>query len=641
MLAWLTTGAAHGAHERQHLVGMLVGALAALAGAELDAQAVRMTTGVPTVAQRPTAAESIAYRRRAQGAQRDFERARRAGMPVLDGYGGTRCDVTLGRMCYWHDEERPRIHESAPVRRARERLITRLGESAERIPSDEWVVGQRVRYLVEQGRAGDGVLVAEGCVARALVQDRTEGRDEREQERGMGEWEGGGRGEAGESAGRSGQAVSSSLTRWCEALDGFAHHVAGEFVEAELAFARSLDAMSDAERCAWNDISLLLDGVRAKRYRALGCGTREAFERRFWALTRPLYVLDANDARTEFLARRVMARLERDARDAHDMVWGDDRLELLLRYGWETEWGRTSPSMSDPSRVRILGFEPSPAFEFPPDDRAFADPAHAADYGWSPRNQTAYTRYAPRYASAFTAPPNQVAFFRRGDSAIVVAALDLRRDSLFQRDSIDAALAILADSSDSAAVVRVRDASRAVRMVARSHWGAALVSVEALDTVLRHAARARHGAWPPDTSIRAPLAISDMLVLEQATPLPDSLEDAVPMSRGDLRASVLERLGLFWELYPLAVDTVVRYTLTVKPLDEGSFHRLARRLGLARRLKPVHMQWEEPLAQHRAFVPRALAIDVSALPAGRYAIEIAAESAGTRASARREIRLWR
>jgi hypothetical protein len=134
-----------------------------------------------------------------------------------------------------------------------------------------------------------------------------------------------------------------------------------------------------------------------------------------------------------------------------------------------------------------------------------------------------------------------------------------------------------------------------------------------------------------------------VLLLERADALPDSLPDAIPLARGTMRARAAEPLGVFWELYPstTAADTSVRYTVTVRPLDDGLLHRLGRALGLARAREPVRLAWEEPLDHTRPLVPRALSIDVSGLPEGRYALELAAATADARAAARREIEIVR
>ena len=70
---------------------------------------------------------------------------------------------------------------------------------------------------------------------------------------------------------------------------------------------------------------------------------------RLWKVSQPLWSVRGNDLRTEHFARLTMAELLRTSRYPHDMPWGDDSKELLVRYGWETGWSRDVPSASSPT----------------------------------------------------------------------------------------------------------------------------------------------------------------------------------------------------------------------------------------------------------------------------------------------------
>src|SRR6476661_961767 len=73
---------------------------------------------------RPTAdavADSVRDARRARNEQASFERARRAYLPSGDG-GGGRCDVHVGRFCWWADDTRPDLPPEAPAVVARRYL---------------------------------------------------------------------------------------------------------------------------------------------------------------------------------------------------------------------------------------------------------------------------------------------------------------------------------------------------------------------------------------------------------------------------------------------------------------------------------------------------------------------------------------
>src|SRR2546421_12345099 len=89
---------------------------------------------------------------------------------------------------------------------------------------------------------------------------------------------------------------------WCDALMGLVRHVTGDYARADSAFTAARAEMPDEERCRWNDISTLLEGDAAERYRKLDCADRAAFETRWWWLAQPLYSLVTNDRRTEHFA---------------------------------------------------------------------------------------------------------------------------------------------------------------------------------------------------------------------------------------------------------------------------------------------------------------------------------------------------
>ena len=144
--------------------------------------------------------------RHARHAQAEFEQTRRWNLPHE--YASGRCDERIGRFCYWHgdgsDEHPP--PEPRPIGLARSRLVGVLDSAARLLPADGWIVGQLVRYLVEDGRAQDALAAARACRAAS--------------------W-------------------------WCAALAGFALHAAPDFAAADSAYRVALDSMpADVETIA-------------------------------------------------------------------------------------------------------------------------------------------------------------------------------------------------------------------------------------------------------------------------------------------------------------------------------------------------------------------------------------------------------
>jgi hypothetical protein len=544
------------------------------------------------------APDSARVLRSARSAQSDFERTRRANLPLNNRGTSGRCDVRVGRFCYWWDdgEYAPPI-ELPKTKAARRVLLDRLAKAATTQPGDRWIVGQRVRYLVEDDRPREATQAAHECRAESS---------------------------------------------WCAVLTGFALHAAGDFAGSDRAFDAALAAMSERDRCRWTDISLLLEGDARKRYERLSCEQRGPFEARFWALSRPLFLLPANDLRTEHFARLTMAELIRMSRYPHDLPWGDDSREMLVRYGWETGWSRELPSVSSPTDVHVVGHEPTPAFDFVPDAAALATPDSVDASDWSLHDPEAQSRYAPRYARSVRDLDYQVAMFRRGDSAVVVAAFDAGRDSVFARDSIDAALAVApTHAPDSAHVVTDSGSPRRATLMTSAPWAPLIVSVEARDSAARRIARARTVVRPPDAAGR--VTISDLLLFDDPSALPVSLDDAAKRARASMRVDRATPVGVYWEMYGvLPAGESLAYTLTVTRDGSSWYRRAAEKIGVVDRRAPVRMQWDEPSARPEAARSRALAVDFSTLPEGRYRVELKLDAGGeTAATASRLVEVGR
>lgn len=549
----------------------------------VQAGALQLATGTPRSASR-SAADSQRVLKRAKEAQATFERTRRANLPLNHRGTSGRCDVRVGRFCYWWDDgEFEPPAEPPKTRKARETLVDHLAAAAAAVPGDGWIAGQRVRYLVEADRAADAVAAAEECRAEPS---------------------------------------------WCAALRGYALHAAMRFAAADSAFDAALAAMPEPDRCRWTDITLLLEGDARKRYEKQSCAERAAFETRFWALSRPLYLLPANDLRTEHFARLTMAELIRVSRYPHQMPWNDDAQELLVRYGWETGWSRELPSVSDPTSPHVVGHEPTPAFDFVPSAEALAMPDSVDASDWELHDPLAQSRYAPRYARSISDLPYQISLFRRGDSSIVVAAFDVSADTVFMRDSLAAALAAAPVSAPESAIVVIDSlARRHDVLLASVPRSPLIVSVEARDSAARRVARARAVVRRAPDSGR--VTISDIMLFDDPANLPASLEDAAPRARGSLRVERNSPVGVFWEMYGVnPAGETLEFTLTVSREGVPWYRRAAERLGLADRRAPVRMKWDEPSARPGAARSRALSLDLSTLPEGRYRVELTLEAGG-------------
>src|SRR5213596_3490693 len=110
--------------------------------------------------------DSLAVLGSARRAQDAFEITRRANLPLRpSGSNGGRYQI-IGRIRYLY--ERGADDDSAPpepaqIRQARTRLLAALDVAGASLPGDEWIAGQRVRYLLEDSQPRLAARVVEQC----------------------------------------------------------------------------------------------------------------------------------------------------------------------------------------------------------------------------------------------------------------------------------------------------------------------------------------------------------------------------------------------------------------------------------------------------------------------------------------------
>jgi len=535
------------------------------------------------------AMDSIRDLTRARVAQASFERSRRSLLPH-SASGGGRCDVRLGRFCWWYDEREPVFPpEPAVIGRRREELLAELDGLALRYPGDDWLWGMRVHYRVDGRNPARADSVARACHATG--------------------W-------------------------WCAALTGYASHALGDAVAAESAFTASVATMPQDVACAWRNIAPLLDDDARPPYERTPCRERLALERRYWLVSRPELSAPANEWQNEFNARRVLVWLGERGATPHLTTWGWDAAELVLRYGWPVAWSRVVNSGVAGAEPAIVGHDPSPSFAFAP-RRILADSASPlADDDWDPGDRGARARYAPRLVKRVTKVVAQFARFRRGDSTLVTAVFAADDDSL--RVATAALSAVAEDgvivsrrvNSAGPGALRVMVAGRPV-----------LVGVDVTDTTTRILARVRAGFAPSPGPGR--LAVSDLLVYrggaEPVTTLDSALARAVA---GD----VLQRsvpIGIFWETYGLAPEgESVALSVRVDRMDRSLLRRTRQRLGMAPADTPIRIQWADARPPADRAAPHAVSLDLGYLDAGRYRITLTvAPAVGPAVATVREITL--
>jgi hypothetical protein len=524
------------------------------------------------------AADSAEVSRRARDLQARFERRRRQMLPRFYSGPADRC-LIVGRFCEWHAPGQDYVvpEEGNGIRRARAELLRDLEKASATLPGDDWIVGQRVRYLIET-RDSAAIGVARSCRAS--------------------KW-------------------------WCEALLGLALHVQGNFAAADSAFANALDGMPPLSRCHWVNLSPLLDGDTRGSYRKMSCAQRDAVNARIWWIADPLYMTPGNERRTEHFSRVTHTALQKDATNTFGLRWGGDLAELILRFGWAEKWTQQpTVNSSGQTQPSITGHEREPAFRFFPVQRVPDSVAQIADSLFEIHESPPREQYSPPYAREFARLDAQVARFLRGDSTRVVAAYDVRTDTIFGRRQFSAALIAMGDESTTPARSEVSESPAKGVMTVMTTWNSQLIGVELLAKDSVGAARWRAGfAGIPLDPGR--ISVSDLLFVDGAPSLPVDLNDAIALAHGGTKFSRDTKIGLYWELYGTTpADSALPISLTITPIDEGLLRRAFRALRIAPKLSPLNIRWQENGASG-VLSARSVLLDLSLVPAGKYAVKLA------------------
>ncbi len=543
-------------------------------------------------AQRPSErspADSARDLNRARGAQASFERSRRAHLPHGD-RGAGRCDVRLGRYCWWYDEHVPTFPpEETAIRERRDELIAQLDLAASRYPGDDWLAGMRIHYRVDGHHLAASDSVARECRATA--------------------W-------------------------WCSALAGYTAHANGNAHRADSAFAVAVAALPTEESCAWRDIAPLLSDDDRDVYEHRSCDERRALEARYWLLSRPQFSTGGNEWQNEFHVRRVLNWLGERAATPHLLSWGRDAADLVLRYGWPTAWSRTATSTGSMQEPSIIGHDPSPSFAFAPvrwlSDTLMPLPPDA----WDMNAPRAEARYAPPMIKRVANIAAQFARFRRGDSTLLVAAFAVRDDSL-----LTLAGRLGAAGVDGVAVVSEADTGHVGRVrvtMAGAPW---IVGVDVSDTTTRTLGRTRRAYARGADSAR--LSLSDLLVYrageEPAALLDSAFARAIP---GDT-VTRNRPLGIFWETYGLSTDgETVDIAVSVERVDHGWIRSARQKLGLTPVDTPIRIKWSDARTSPERAAAHAISLDLANLDSGRYRLTLVLTPAGgSPVSAVREVEL--
>lgn len=559
------------------------------------------------VAQQPDAKELV---KQAHERQHDFELFRQSRIPVQQERTDVTCDAQIGRICIWYggEDETDFPAEAPEVGMARKELLKTLARAQDVAP-DQWILGQLVRYLAESGNYGQAESVARAC--------------------GIPE------------------------TWWCTSLVGYALHLQGRWVEAEAAFREAAANLPKKER-DWATLKYITKDA-AKKLDKLDPADRQKEWDLYWTLSDPLYLVPGNDRLTDHFARWVEAENERDAENPQAMLWDDDMAETTVRYGRLIGYSRTQApqnmmrggrfQLRDTRQINGHHNPKSRGYLFP--EEYLESPSEIAPESWLTAPRVARTWYAPPYAPDFRGLESQVGRFRRADSMLVVGAY--RRDDFDvgamgpapttepvaaspfgagdqgRDDGVQAGLFLVPLDGGPLVDVRGKQADGVLTLEAAP--GKYVSSLEVLDTLDHRAWRARQGVHQ-EPLVPGLVAVSDLLLLEPGTGLPDTFEEALPHVRKGVRVRQGERFTVIWEVYGLQVKDPARVSLGFTKGIPKFREKVGDFLGRLDPATPVQVSFEDTGTDAVQTLFRSVQIQLPELEPGEYTLHLKLELPG-------------
>ena len=532
--------------------------------------------------------------------QEEFERFRESRTPVEMQRANGVCDERIGRICIWFggEEEEAFPAEFREVRQARVELIRSLFDAFEQV-NDRWIIGQLVHYLVESRNMGEAERVATECGIQ-------------------GTW-------------------------WCSALRGYVLHVWTRYVPAEAAFREALDAMPDDEWDRWTTPRYIFTSDAEKEFNSASAVERDRQWELFWRLSDPLFLFEGNDRLTDHFARWVVAKNRVDAADPLGMEWEEDVEETLIRYGRNTGYSRTH----DPSRGfgglqdtrRMVGHHhpKSRGYLFPED--FLESPSDIPPESWITAPRETRSWYAPPYAPEMRGLETQVGRFRRGDEMLVVGAYRPTISGGGNNGGVASAwspnggikgpanAALFLIPEDGGRPIQVQGSEPEGVLTLQAQPSRYVSSLEVVDLQGKQAWRARQGV------VQLPLVpglvdVSDLMILKEGAPLPESLDEALPHVRPGVRLSPGERFPVLWEVYGLRIREPVRVTIGFSRGRPDFLTRVGEFLGVIEPEERVDITFDETGPDRIQTVFRSMVLELPDLEPGEYTLHLQLDLSG-------------
>ncbi len=444
---------------------------------------------------------------------------------------------------------------------------------------------------------------------------------------------------------------------------GLGLHVAGREEAASEAFEEGLKRLPEEEREQVESLAEVMRREDAREYERMDDDQRTEFHDRYWALSDPLYLTDANERRLEHLSRVAYADLRYSAPEAGLRGWQTDQGIIFVRYGHPmsiASFGASPYVTGNPyavgqrSIIWSYGYD-GPVFIFR-QMPGYMNARFAGDYKFVAEN---YRYLQPAvYANIPSIPellemPIQLARFR-GETPDEVAlevhaALPLEefaRDLDLDEGEIETGLFLV--NADGEKIVRRTntevleydespdiDEYRSWRLILPP--GEELIAaVEARDAVTWRSAAAREPftveAYPDDS-----LSVSDILVADYIKPLveePVKRLDYEVWPNAALKYNSGDPVHIYYEIYGLDTDSEgfasydVSIQVRVKAITRSGLGAIVGELADAWGFSIVgddrlELQFSREVKMDgRDRVTEYLSLDPQEVPAGHYEIRL-------------------
>ena len=259
-------------------------------------------------------------------------------------------------------------------------------------------------------------------------------------------------------------------------------------------------------------------------------------------------------------------------------------------------------------------------------------PSDIPPESWITAPREARTWYAPPYAPEVRGLETQVGRFRRDDQMLVVGAYRPTvpaedgagvmsawgPSGVVEGDPI-AAFFLVSELTGDDVYVRGEEAEGVLTL---QTWPGRYVSgLEVIDVEGRQAWRARQGV------VQSPLipglvGVSDLMILREGAPLPETLDEAIPHVRPGVRLRAGERFGVVWEVYGLRVQEPVRVTIGFSEGRPGFLERVGDFLGVIEPDETVEITFDDTGPDEVQSTFRSIEIELPDLDPGAFTLHL-------------------